>query len=511
MAEVFLAIQSSAKGADREVVIKAILPHMVEDAHFVDMFMREARVAAMLEHPHIAEIYDVTVLDDRPCIVMEFLKGRDLWTVLNRLGDRDEVIKARPAAAIIAQAASGLDYAHMVRDRTGRPLDLVHRDVSPHNLFLTRDGNVKVLDFGIAKSAFQGQRTESGVIKGKLAYMAPEQARGKDVDFRADQFSLGVILWEMLTGKRLFARDDALQTVTAMFQDETPRPSEYRPVPADLEAIVMQTLSKSPTDRFDSCESLAIALRKTLDGRPASEPRLVQRLLSHAIPETEDAAFYASDRKPEDGDTPPREERTPSHSGVETRLPRLLEPGASEMLLAPSAPRRSSMIWIAAATSALVVLLLTGIIWVVIRREPELVQDLPPEEPSIALAAVVFTNVPEGVVLEIDGVELEGLELTTAIGDDVHHIRALHEGRELWRYDAIFRSSASVELPPLTLPESGDEPEVSDQAPAVSTRPTVRPTAMERVTERPQVTPMVTPMATPDMRGLGMDIDLGYP
>ncbi len=203
---------------------------------------------------------------------------------------------------------------------------------------------------------------------------------------------------------------------------------------------------------------------------------------------------------------------------METRLPRLPEPerGSSEMASASAAPRGSPMIWIGAITGALVVLLTAVITWAVLRREPEEVVAAP-EEPSIELATVVFTNVPEGVVLEVGGVELEGLELATAIGDDVHHIRALYEGRELWRYDAIFRSSASIELPPLTLPESGAEPEVSDQAPEVSTRPTAM-----RSTERPRVernTPMAeTPMAEtpmierrPDMRALGMDLDLGYP
>ena len=193
MAEVFLAAQRMSGGLTRPVVIKAILPHLAEDEKFNKMFMREARVAAMLTHPNIVLIHDVTTLDERPFIVMEFLKGRDLWTVLHALPSAKKTVSPQAAAAIIAQAASALDYAHRLRDRSGAPVDLVHRDISPHNLFLTREGHVKVLDFGIAKSAYQQHRTESGVIKGKLPYMAPEQARGKDVDGRADQFSLGII------------------------------------------------------------------------------------------------------------------------------------------------------------------------------------------------------------------------------------------------------------------------------------------------------------------------------
>lgn len=535
MAEVFLAKQNLPNGTVRAVVIKAILTHLIDDQRFVDMFMQEARVAALLQHPNICAIHDVTVLDGRPCIILEFLQGRDLWTVLTRLGDGGSVIKARPAAAIIAQAASALDYAHARKDQQGRPLDLVHRDVSPHNLFLTRRGEVKVLDFGIAKSAFQQNRTESGVIKGKLAYMAPEQARGKDVDFRADQFALGVVLWEMLTGKRLFARDDALQTVTAMFQEETPRPSSIRPVPEGLEAIVMRALEMSPTDRFDSCESMAVALRATLGAtQPDTESRLVRKLLAHAVPEDEDREFYAPDRNAREPTNPKveTEQRDPSHSGVESRLDMRIppmDPTTGTALVSEAKPKRTGL-WVGIVSLLVVASVLGGVLYWKLGSPPSapIVTHPPNENPaSVEPARISFANVPEGVVIEIDGVLLESYELLAVPSDEVHHVRALHEDHELWRYDAIFRASSTIELPVLTLPEDGAAPEVSNAAPltlaadstsAMSTTSmgtSMSTTSISGSTMSTMETPPIRMTDTPVRMGmgmrLGMQIDLGYP
>ncbi len=514
MAEVFLAAQRMQGGVIRPVVVKAILPHLVEDQRFVEDFLREARVAAMLNHPNIVHIHDVSVLDGRPCIVMEFLKGRDLWTVLSRLGADGAAVGPQAAAAVVSQASAALDYAHRKRDRKGRPLDLVHRDISPHNLFLTRDGQVRVLDFGIAKSAFQQHRTESGVIKGKLAYMAPEQARGKDVDHRADLFALGVVLWEMLAGQRLFARDDAFQTVTAMFHDEVPSPSSVRPVPDELEAIVMKALQRDPTDRYDSCESLTLALRRWLAsvGAPAEE-RLVQGLLSKTIPEAEDAEFYSPDR-PVDPNLLSSES---SLIGIDTSPDPL---GQTDEVVSPAGAavhqKRPKLPpwwrWVALAVGLVAIPFIVTAI--VLRKD-----DPPPQPPTLAQrdpstpavepepepeppepVEVRFTNVPDGVSIEVDGEVLEGEVLEVDPGDDTHHVRALYEGQELWRYDALFRTEAVVELPTLTLPTAAEPaPEVSEAAPEVevSEPPPRRRRRFRRRTAR--------------MQGLGMQLDLDYP
>lgn len=553
MAEVFLAAQRMSGGLTRPVVIKAILPHLAEDEKFNQMFMREARVAAMLTHPNIVQIHDVTTLDDRPCIVMEFLKGRDLWTVLHALPSAKKTVSPHAAAAIIAQAASALDYAHRLRDRSGQPVDLVHRDISPHNLFLTREGHLKVLDFGIAKSAYQQNRTESGVIKGKLPYMAPEQARGKDVDGRADQFSLGVVLWEMLTGRRLFARDDALQTMTAMFHDPTPKPSAVTPIPDALEKIVMRTLRRSPTDRFDSCESLTHALRTWLASEnAAAEPRLVRRLLADAIPVHADADFYAPDQ-PQALDAPSDELRvvgvdfTPS--GDRSERPFTAPP--SEMTPTPSMTRKSrekrKVQGLMIGGGALLLLLAFGLTaWSLSDDEPV---PLPPTASAAAPdeVSIGFIGVPSGVELEVDGVALGAdHRYQTEAGDAVHHVRALIDGREVWRYDAIFRQDAQVTVPPLSLPSSSttmseevapdpdSEPETEPdpidldeivEDPDAVERPrtpmTRRPPRMfVTIMRMPTMTPtrmtptrMTPPRMTPPRMSsmLGMQLDLGYP
>ena len=555
MAEVFLAAQRMSGGLTRPVVIKAILPHLAEDEKFNQMFMREARVAAMLTHPNIVQIHDVTTLDDRPCIVMEFLKGRDLWTVLHALPSAKKTVSPQAAAAIIAQAASALDYAHRLRDRSGQPVDLVHRDISPHNLFLTREGHLKVLDFGIAKSAYQQHRTESGVIKGKLPYMAPEQARGKDVDGRADQFSLGVVLWELLTGRRLFARDDALQTMTAMFHDPTPKPSEITPIPEPLEKIVMRVLRRSPTDRFDSCESLAHALRTWLSSENAApESRLVRRLLADAVPVQADADFYAPDQ-PMDPDVPSDELRvvgidfTPS--GQESDGKPFASPPQSEMTPTPSMTRkkreaRKMQVLLIGGGITLLLVAFGITAWALSDEDP------PPLPPTASSAAetpdevtIAFIAVPRGVTVEVDGRELGSDFLYRAApGDEVHHVRALIEGREVWRYDAIFREDARVTVPPLALPAGmaptmveetaeaepeAEEPEpesidfdeiVEDPDAVQAMRPRMRrrPNRMfVTIMRTPSMTtrmtpPRMTPRMTTRMSSmLGMQLDLGYP
>ena len=566
MAEVFLAAQEMEADLTRPVVIKAILPHLAEDERFVDMFMREARVAAMLSHPNIVHIHDVTKLEGRPCIVMEFLKGRDLWTVMQRLQGRGEAAPPHHAAAVIAQAAAGLDYAHRKRDRQGQSLDLVHRDISPHNLFLTRDGQIRVLDFGIAKSAYQTQRTESGVIKGKLPYMAPEQARGKDVDHRADLFALGVVLWEMLTGKRLFARDDPLQTMAAMFSEAVPKPSTVRPCPDVLEQITMRALARSPTDRFDSCESMATALRAWLASEGAGgETRLVKRLLNLAVPVGEDEAFYAAEA--ETSELGPEElqlvanELTPSHSGIGAKLFDLDQPPAPSITPPPDQRRpRTIPMWVWGAGAALLLLGAFGITAYALSSddEPPLLNapgqfggapqvSEGPREP----VEVSFTNVPEGVVIEVDGRALEGAVLRVPPSDDVHRVRALYEGRELWRYDGLFRSAMEVDVPDLQLPAAAgassdpaeqddesdeaedtdvedtdegddladdeDEAETDDE-PRPPRRTTMRrrgygPVMTLRPTMRVSMTSTMRVRMTSSMRTrmLGMQIDLSYP
>ena len=534
MAEVYLASQT-VRGEEKPIVVKAILPHLAEDDRFVDMFLREARVAAMLDHQNIVSIHDVSVIENRPCIVMEFLCGRDLWTVLQRVADQKGAVPAGTAAVVVAQAAAGLDYAHRSRDRSGRPLDLVHRDISPHNLFLTREGLTKVVDFGIAKSAFQEHRTESGIIKGKIAYMAPEQARGKDVDHRADQFALGVVLWEMVTGQRLFAREDAFQTMSAMFNEETPRPSTVRPVPKPLEDIIMTTLSRSPTGRFSGCDELATELRKWLRTVHAPpEAQLVQHILNDAVPLAEDELFYAADPdllgEPVSGENRTRSLSVLSSAPPPPPIPRQFSSPPAPIIAPPPARKNSanhqviekkkkSKLPIAIAGVALVSLLIGVGFWATSDDEDQLipVASAPVEVAPVERTGPVevrFENVPAGVSLMVDGSPLAGAVLRLVPSTTRHHIVAMAGSREVWRYDAIFSESATVTFPADIDVTPRDEPRRTTAMRTTSMRTTsmrTRPSIM-RTRTRSSMSTMTSPtMTTPSRMRLGMGIDLSYP
>ena len=462
MAEVFLAAQTMEGGVVRPVVIKAIFPHLAGDKRFVRMFMREARVAALLSHPNIVHIHDVAKLEGRPCIIMEFLRGRDLWTVLERVMRTREPVPPYAAAAITAQVASALDYAHRKRDRHGRSIDLVHRDISPHNIFITREGQVRVLDFGIAKSRYQQDKTASGVIKGKLPYMSPEQARGKEVDHRTDQFALGVVLWEMLTGQRLFAREDAMATMAAMFHEPPKPPSSVRAVPEILDRICLRALQRHPTDRFESCERLAQKLRTWLASEEAgSENELVKRFFYRMVPSREDRDFYAPDRPQEPG-APSEEillvpqEPTPPHGEPMRTRKRSRSPGEP-----PAPPSLTTTMRIklrgrglALAAGAVAVLTMVGATIAMSASSDTDAAEASADGLGAAAAVpeavtVRFVRVPSDVAIEVDGAFLDGPELKVLPSDSIHRVRVFRAERELWRYDAIFREDVEVELPDL--------------------------------------------------------------
>jgi len=267
MGEVFLARQSG--GVDRLVILKNLLPELAEQEGFIDQFLDEARVAATLNHPNIVSIFEVGAWEGIYYIAMEYINGENL----NRLAQEgNKASKGMPApvvAQIIAEAALGLDHAHHAKTVAGEALNIVHRDISPHNIMVRGDGVTKVVDFGIAKAANKSTRTQTGVLKGKLHYMAPEQASGGEVDGRSDQFALGVCLWELLTGERLFKGDNEIQTINKVLACEVVPPSTVVPdLPTELEAITLRMLKKDPAERFPRCGDVAKSLKHYIDNVP---------------------------------------------------------------------------------------------------------------------------------------------------------------------------------------------------------------------------------------------------
>lgn len=257
MAEVFLARQEGVAGFRRLAVVKRLLPQFSSMSSVAEMLLDEARIAAQLTHPNIVQIYELGQEEDQYFIAMEYVDGCDLATLARIERRRKSRVPMRLVLRVVAEAAQGLDYAHRQAGFDGRPLNLVHRDVSPHNILCSREGAVKVTDFGIAKAVGKVQVTEVGVVKGKVHYMSPEQYTGDEVDKRSDVFSLGVVLYQLTTGRLPRVTRSGQVNMRQVAEGIIPRPSELRPdYPAALERIVMCALAHAPGDRYQDCAGL---------------------------------------------------------------------------------------------------------------------------------------------------------------------------------------------------------------------------------------------------------------
>ncbi len=263
MGEVWLARQKGPVGFEKLVVVKTLLKHLKEDQEFVNMFFDEARIAAVLNHPNIAQIYDLGEDKGEYFIAMEYVHGLSLRDVVVHALERGDGMPLALKCRVIADAAAALDFAHQAKTPAGQPLDLIHRDVSPQNILVGFNGAVKLIDFGVAKAANKLVRTATGIIKGKYAYMSPEQAYGKPLDGRSDVFGLGTVFWEVLCTERLFKRDNETETLQAVVGAEIRPPSMLdRAVPKSLDPIVLSALERDVDDRYPS----AAAFQRAIEG-----------------------------------------------------------------------------------------------------------------------------------------------------------------------------------------------------------------------------------------------------
>src|SRR5436305_132341 len=258
------------EGFQKTVAIKRILPHMNDNAEFVGMFIDEAKLAAQLTRPNIVHIYDLGKSGSTYYIAMEYVEGKDLRSLLNAGRRRDLPLPLALSLMIAARVASALDYAHRKRDFEDRELGLVHRDVSPQNVLLTYDGDVKLCDFGIAKAVSKASQTQMGALKGKLQYMSPEQAWGRAVDARSDLFSLGSVLFEMVTGERLFQGESEISVLEAVRQGRVRSPRQVNPaVPREVDEIVTRALAVDPQARFQTAGEMKQRLEAVLAALPS--------------------------------------------------------------------------------------------------------------------------------------------------------------------------------------------------------------------------------------------------
>ena len=403
-------------GFSRTVAIKRLHAHLSEDPEFVAMFRDEARLAARIRHPNVVQTLDVESSDGELFVVLDYIHGESLARLLSEARRAGSPVPPALLSAILFGALEGLHAAHEARDAKGDPLDLVHRDVSPHNVLVGADGIARVLDFGVAKARGRAQTTRGGQLKGKLSYMAPEQLRGK-VSRRTDVFAASVVLWEALTGKRLFEGDDDGDVINRILHEPVPSPRKHAPtVPPELEAIVMRGLERDPSLRFATAREMALALdaQGTL-ATPIEVGAFVERTVGPALAER---AMRVAQIERECGEAlAPVEERAVR----ESPLPRgpaasltgatgatALVPGLAATRAAPAVPPESvgtgiatvsekyaperrrlvSAVSFASFGGLVVGLGVAVIVMLRIGHSPERAPSAPPETPSVAATAV---------------------------------------------------------------------------------------------------------------------------
>jgi serine/threonine-protein kinase len=281
MGEIFLARLEGAAGFEKLCVIKRILPHLADDARFRSMMVLEAQVASKINHTNVCQIHELNELDGELYMVMEYLEGVTLLELIQRFARQKEPLELGLIAGVLIQAADGLHYAHELKDRDGKQLNIVHRDIAPSNIFLTNTGVIKILDFGIAKVA-NVRNTESGAIKGKYAYMSPEQLHGLAVDRRADVFALGIVLFEMLAQRRLFQRRTDYLTFQAVLNRPIPDVRQFRPdAPEALVDVMMTCLKGHAEQRYSTARQFRTALVAAMPAPPWGDHEIGDFLASH--------------------------------------------------------------------------------------------------------------------------------------------------------------------------------------------------------------------------------------
>ena len=305
MAEVFKAKRTGVEGFEKVVAVKRILPHLSDNKEFVEMFIDEAKMVAGLSHPNIVQISDLGKIEKSYYIAMEYVHGRDLRTILRRAKERGLRLPLDLTVLIVSKVCSALEFAHRKKDERGRPMLIVHRDISPQNILISFEGEVKLTDFGIAKAATKARITDAGALRGKLLYMSPEQAWGKPMDRRSDVFSLGIVFYEMITDQKPFLGSSEMSILEMVRECRIAPPSDVNPrIPERLEKVVMTALDREPDHRYQDASQMFRDLDRVLHERQPPTAIELTRFLELLFDEEE-----RSDARPEE-----RGEPSPSRS-----------------------------------------------------------------------------------------------------------------------------------------------------------------------------------------------------
>ena len=507
MAELWKARMKGVEGFQKTVAIKKILPHLTDSSDFVTMFIDEAKLAAQLNHNNIIHIYDLGKQGDDYYIAMEFVDGRDLRSILNTAREKGQSIPLGLSLLMAARLAAALDYAHRMKDFEGRALGLVHRDVSPQNVLISFEGDLKLCDFGIVKAVSKASKTQMGALKGKLQYMSPEQAWGRPVDARSDIFSLGSLLFEMLTGRRLFAGDSEMSVLDAVREGRIQAPRDLDPrLPLEVNALVLKALEKDPDDRFAS----AGEMQRELDAMVAS---------LKPVPSTQDLAawvraLYGVETR---GDAPatPETARIAIAPATTPAAPTPAIPAASPVpaaaaIAAPATPPAAARdealevagggrgkLWLGAAAAG--VLLLAG--WLLFGRggDAPTVDEAPPS-PAVETppgdAPAPQTTAPEGAATETPTAESAppAVDVAQAVNDEVR--RREEELRQQYAAE-LERKQREVEAATPAAPPPAPTEAKPAAEPAAQPEPTPAQTQPEPEPQPAAAEPPAPPPAAP--------------
>ncbi|MBI4688769.1 MAG: protein kinase [Nitrospirae bacterium] len=405
MAELFKAKKLGIEGFERVLAIKRILPHLSSDEEFIEMFIAEAKLVARLGHKSIAQVYDFGKIGQSYFIAMEYIRGKDLRAILKKCKERKVKFPIAIAVFIAKDVASGLSYAHRQKDNAGKNLNIIHRDVSPQNILISYDGDVKVVDFGIAKAEAQS-KTTTGVLKGKLSYMSPEQAWGRSIDHRSDIFALGIVLYEMLTGERLFRGDSELNTLERVRAAKVePIPSAINTeVPAELEARLFKALAKEVGNRYQNASEMEADLGKIVFKLLRVDPAIYLKQFMQHLFKTEIEAEHKSEMEKEAISITPEQEsieiEKPRPEAPKPAKPKPEEPKTVSKNKASEPRRNLSPFVIATAIASVIVLIIAAFMfWPLPSPAPVLEHPTPSgAQPSAATEPPVSGENPAAVV-----------------------------------------------------------------------------------------------------------------
>jgi TonB family protein len=514
MAELYKARLSGVEGFQKIVAIKKILPHLADNDEFIAMFADEAKLAAQLNHPNIVHIFDLGKIEAGGYfIAMEFVEGRDLRAILKSAREVGTPLPVPLSVYVACKVAAALDYAHRRREADGRELKIVHRDVSPQNILISFEGDIKLCDFGIAKAASKASQTESGALKGKVRYMSPEQAWGKPIDRRSDLFSLGAVLFEMLTEQALFRGDTDLSVLEKVRAAEVVAPSAVNPeVPHNLDAIVLKALAHDPEQRYANASDMLRDLEAVLYAHTPAPGSADLAIYLHRLQAEEAAASEARAREAARAIPAEPERRRKSKGAPVARRatgsgPNLAAAGANEPAAVPpprdpagrvyGAPAaadagRRSRAPLLAAIGAAVVLLGAGAWWMthrpptaapvpLVRATP-----LPTEAPAPPPAATAPPSAPSPAAAAIN---------SRAIEEEVQRQLAARRKELQKALEATARAAPSREAPAAAAPVPAKKSEPAAAEPTVAVAAAPQPTAPPRA----EPTPVPVPVAVAEL------------